>query len=424
MELGVNDFLGLAPLLAAIFLGIDLHLIRIDGVWRKVVAAVLFVVAIATRVIYTAFVGEGPLAFAPMLAVFAILVIAAIVLRRMQVAQLCFSFCMLAVTCRLCTIIPTLVYAEFPWLPVFVPLAISIVVSVLAAVLMHFLLKEEFTLLMESTGDEWSTAALFAIIGTAIIIVTTFLVGSSISMWIDLILTIYMALLLASQVSTMSSVRSSLQRAHDLETFKMQTLNQQEAAERRKADEAEERRRRHDQRHALQVVIDELKLGDVEQAISHLEDIRGDVPQATRNYCKHMSVNGAISMWVQKAEEQGIEVQVRADVPQDLDVDPVELSTIVGNLMENAYEGCMRVERTEARRYINVRCIYNNRRLSCEIENSCRTDIKFEDGLPQTQKRGGGIGTHSVKATVERLGGMCDYSTSDGVFKARFVLAI
>ncbi len=94
------------------------------------------------------------------------------------------------------------------------------------------------------------------------------------------------------------------------------------------------------------------------------------------------------------------------------------------NLLENAFEGCMRLERTEVKRFIDFTCKCDSGRMTCCVRNSCRNDVAFADGMPLSQKRGGGMGTRSIRQTVESHGGMIRYSACDGVFTVQVVMPV
>lgn len=177
-------------------------------------------------------------------------------------------------------------------------------------------------------------------------------------------------------------------------------------------------------RHFYQVMIDELDCGEVDEVREKLVRLRGDSLVPDFDYCKNLTVNSILKVWSYRAQDQGIDIQIRADVPEKLDVDSMELGSLVSNLLENAYEACLRLERSERRRFIDFKMTYRKGKLICQIKNSSRDDVSFDSsGLPASQKHGaGGIGTRSARTSVERYGGQIRYSLADGVFTTRFIL--
>lgn len=182
-------------------------------------------------------------------------------------------------------------------------------------------------------------------------------------------------------------------------------------------------RRWHDLRHSMQELIDLLEAGDVDTAMAYLKEQRGmaDVPKA--NYCLHPAVNSILCLWAERCRRQDIEVELRMDVPEQLDIDPLELSALFANAFENAYEGSMRLPENVAK-FIKGEARYNGKILAVGFTNSCVGDIKFENGMPVSGKSGGGIGTRSMAYTVHRLRGNISFSAEDTTFTVRFTLKI
>lgn len=353
--------------------------------------------------------------------------ILSLILRRLPWQKHFFAFGMTSILGHIVIIILVALQTAFPDISWLVLLACGAVVTLSISLAVHFFFAKSFRMVMDGINEGWTSLSICAILSVLIL----FIIPASITVFsvdrdvlyllVDLALSVVLALMFISIVIAMVHLNKESMSRQNLEVFREQFSNQRQLYEQREELQKEQRRKMHDQRHAIQTIIDELQANEVQLAITHLEEMRGEVPQSLTIYCKNQAINAAISLWARRAEDAGIAMRVRADAPEDLNVDDVDLSVIVGNLLENAYEGCMRVERTEAKRFISVRCSYDNGRLSFQVENACRNDIVFEDGMPQTQKRGGGIGTHSVLAKVKSLNGLCTFSKDDGVFISRVV---
>lgn len=182
-------------------------------------------------------------------------------------------------------------------------------------------------------------------------------------------------------------------------------------------------RRWHDLRHSMQELIDLLEAGDVDTAMTYLKEQRGmaDVPKT--NYCLHPAVNSILCLWAERSRREGIEVELRMDVPEQLTIDPLELSALFANAFENAYEGCLRSSEGTVK-FIKAEARYNGKLLAVGFTNSCVGNIKFENGMPVSGKSGGGIGTRSMAYTVQRFRGNISFTAEDTVFTVRFVIKI
>ncbi|MDF2907647.1 MAG: hypothetical protein K0R34_2968 [Herbinix sp.] len=204
----------------------------------------------------------------------------------------------------------------------------------------------------------------------------------------------------------------SLQNKAQLDQFEQQ----REAAEK-------SNRRWHDLRHGTQQLIDLLESNKYEEALNYLKEQRGETQIEKATYCMHPVVNSMLCLWGEKAKKVGIRIDINTDIPEQLMIEPLELSALFANAIENAYEACLRLPE-DVPKFIKVQAQYNGSRLAIGITNSCLPHIPFEKDMPLSMKKGGGIGTRSITYTVERFAGTKYFEAKDGVFIARFVLNI
>jgi len=182
-------------------------------------------------------------------------------------------------------------------------------------------------------------------------------------------------------------------------------------------------RRWHDLRHNTQMIIELLEAGDTHTALGYLHEQMGMIGITKVEYCQHSAVNSILCLWAERSRKEGILLSVEANVPQNLEIEPVELSSLFANALENAYFACMELP-NEVVKYISVEAHYNGKRLAIGITNTCKEDVGFEDGMPISSKEGGGIGTRSMVYTVKRFYGAYTFSAQDGLFFTRFVLNV
>lgn len=195
-----------------------------------------------------------------------------------------------------------------------------------------------------------------------------------------------------------------------------QFIQQKEAAEKTN-------RRWHDLRHNTEELIGLLEAGDTETAIDYLKEQRGMTEIPKEEYCLHPSVNSILCFWAARARKAGISMEIKTDVPDKLEIEPMELSALFANAFENAYNACISLPENE-KRFIKVEARYNGKRLAIGFMNNCKDDVQFEGNMPISSKEGGGIGTQSMAYTVSRFHGTAFFEAKDGEFSARFVLNV
>ncbi len=164
----------------------------------------------------------------------------------------------------------------------------------------------------------------------------------------------------------------------------------------------------HDTRHHLVALSSLAKGGDsqaVDQYVDELLDVYGQ--PATGFYCENAVVNAVIGGYVRMAEEKGIAVTAKLDVPAGIGIDEYELCSFFGNTLENAVEACGRIPASSAlhgSRFIAIEAWIEPGRLVVRAANSFQEDPgRSGPGFPSS--KGSGIGLESMRAVVEKYRG-------------------
>lgn len=180
---------------------------------------------------------------------------------------------------------------------------------------------------------------------------------------------------------------------------------------------------RHDMRHHLLVLRDLVKSGKTEDMQEYIDSLDARITNLEEEqYCNNAPVNAVLSTYVGKAKQKGIQIEVKADIPKELPVDPFDVCTILANALDNAVAACCGNQR-ERWIYISV-SLHENENISVSIRNPCETPVKFgEDGLPVSQNgEGHGFGLKSIDVVVKKYNGLLRCTFNNGVFQLNTVL--
>jgi sensor histidine kinase regulating citrate/malate metabolism len=107
-----------------------------------------------------------------------------------------------------------------------------------------------------------------------------------------------------------------------------------------------------------------------------------------------------------KMENNNINFQHDITLPEKLHVSDVDLSIIIGNLLDNAVEACEKIEKEE--RYINLRISYGYGKIDIIMKNSSINKIDIVSNHIDTtklNKKNHGHGLENIKKTVEKYNG-------------------
>ena len=174
---------------------------------------------------------------------------------------------------------------------------------------------------------------------------------------------------------------------------------------------------RHDRRHHNLVMLEFANNNDIESVREYLKslvesdsEVRGEV-----RYCENMTINTVLTVYERRAKENGISVQISANVSRDLDVSPQDLVIVIANLFENAIHATAKHKSKE--KMIDISIKGSAQRLLIKIDNPCKNNLTFDETLY-------GVGIRSVIATTNKYEGMYDFTAEDGIFSAKISLNI
>jgi signal transduction histidine kinase len=179
---------------------------------------------------------------------------------------------------------------------------------------------------------------------------------------------------------------------------------------------------KHDMHHHNAVIMGLLESSDMENLKAYLMSVDEAIDaHYTKAFCLNPIANSILNFYNTRAEEENIKISFHVNVPESIEIDNIDLTCVLGNALENALEGCLRLPEDEEKEIsVTVKCLDD--RLRIKIENTCRSDIEFKDELPSTQKVGGGTGTKSILYTAERYDGTAGFSMMNGKFTTQIVL--
>ncbi len=183
------------------------------------------------------------------------------------------------------------------------------------------------------------------------------------------------------------------------------------------------RQYRHDLRHHLQYVSVCMENGQIVQAQTYITGIFKEIEaQAVKHYCENEAVNLILSAFAGRIEKKGIYMHVKGGLPAMVMVSDSDLCVLLSNALENALHACepMAVEGKECA--INVQFYERRGKIFLQITNPCREGVRFEKGLPVTEKPGHGIGVQSICAIVEKYKGVYSFHVQEGQFILRISL--
>ena len=202
--------------------------------------------------------------------------------------------------------------------------------------------------------------------------------------------------------------------AHELESIEFQSL--QERME-------ETRRIRHDLRHHVHMVNYYLEQKEYDKLQEYVTSFQDSIPDGDRiQFCEHRVINNIIFYFAAQARTHEIDFDVQLNIPETVHVEEHDISVLLGNLLENALDGCL--EQRSSKRRIIIKGKGDAHSLVFTIDNTFENELKKDKkGDFITTKNGGnGIGLKSVKKITGRYNGLFSAEQREEMFCVSFML--
>lgn len=175
---------------------------------------------------------------------------------------------------------------------------------------------------------------------------------------------------------------------------------------------------RHDMHHSLNHLSELLASGDDESAKAYLSELAvQNRHRDTFSYCKNTTINGLLQYYSGMAADLDILCKIRANCG-DVGITPVDLTVLLGNVMENAIHACEQIE-GKGNRWISVEIGVISGSLLIQVSNPCeevhpsgkyRLDGSFLPAEAYVSGRiGGGYGLHSLERTARKYDGNASF---------------
>lgn len=134
-------------------------------------------------------------------------------------------------------------------------------------------------------------------------------------------------------------------------------------------------------------------------------------------------VDSILNYKLESLRADNVELSVNINIPAKMEVSDFDLTTILGNLLDNAIRA---VKETEENKYLSIDMQYKSGRLIIWLVNSYKYIEKSKIGnyfiSTKEDKNKHGIGQISIERTVDKYGGIIDVKLEDNKFETMIIL--
>ncbi|MDO4649567.1 MAG: ATP-binding protein [Eubacteriales bacterium] len=180
----------------------------------------------------------------------------------------------------------------------------------------------------------------------------------------------------------------------------------------------------HDLKYQISILKNEYGSG---KSIAYLEQMEQDIKAyEAQNKTGNQILDTILTGKTLYCQNNWIELTAVAD-GKELDfMDPIDISTLFGNMIDNAIESVIKIEKKE-RRLIHLTIAKQKGFLRIRMENCYDEKPEFKDGLPITTKKDKnyhGFGVRSIQNIVKKYGGSTTMAADNGWFELRILIPL
>lgn len=181
---------------------------------------------------------------------------------------------------------------------------------------------------------------------------------------------------------------------------------------------------RHDYHNHIQTLKAYMDMERYEDADEYLDRLDEDLSTVdTVLKTGNVMVDAILNSKLTLIKEKNIQVDATAMVPQDIEVSGIDLSVIIGNLLDNAMEACMKLPESE--RFIRIYIDIVKKQFYISVTNSMAGKAKRGGiGFLSDKKGSHGFGLLRIDSIVAKYHGYLNRQTENGVFATEIMLPL
>ncbi|WMJ85528.1 sensor histidine kinase [Anaerocolumna sp. MB42-C2] len=183
---------------------------------------------------------------------------------------------------------------------------------------------------------------------------------------------------------------------------------------------------RHDYHNHLQTMKAHLALGQTGELSDYLGKLDRDLTSVdTMIKTGNVMIDAILNSKISLAVSRKINVNTKATVPGDINISEVDLCVIIGNLLDNAMEACLK-QPNETERFIRVYIGILKEQLYISVTNSVGGEIKKSGKTYISTKDSAshGFGLMRTDKIADKYSGYINRQNEDGVFATEVMLPL
>lgn len=183
---------------------------------------------------------------------------------------------------------------------------------------------------------------------------------------------------------------------------------------------------RHDINNNLTTISYLLKQNNINESVAYINAITKTLEKTKPIVnCGNDIIDAILNYKIVVCKQHNIDLRINIDQVPHLSINPMDLSAILANILDNAIEALDVINTVD--RYISVKLFCYKNYLSIVVKNPYSNKLIIEDGkiiTHKADKEHHGYGLASIRSSIKKYGGSFKIYAENGIFKAVVMLPI
>lgn len=181
---------------------------------------------------------------------------------------------------------------------------------------------------------------------------------------------------------------------------------------------------RHDYHNHIQTMKAYIALNEIQSLACYLNELENNLSEIDA-YVKsgNIMVDAILNSKISLALKEHIKITCTAEIPEEININDIDLCVILGNILDNATEAAVKI--APEKRFLRIYMTILKKQLYISVQNSAREELSFNEKNYISTKRGNhGLGMKRVSLLVDKYNGYLNLQNEAGIFACEITLPL
>lgn len=183
---------------------------------------------------------------------------------------------------------------------------------------------------------------------------------------------------------------------------------------------------KHDYNNHMSILNEFISKGEISSAEKYISNLREEHQKYTSIYSStgNIPIDSILNYKLNSLSDKNVNMDIEVNVPIELSIEIMDISTILTNLLDNAISALNKVDKNKK---MNIKIIYRKGMLIISIANSYNGIVLYENGEIVTTKKNKdehGKGLSNIRKAIEKYNGLLKFTHDENTFISEVLLYV